>query len=154
MFYFCDRPNLGERQMDEDIVFKTKQHWIIFAWPIAITVAGLLILFFLPFLAMVGWMFLAFGIICGLIFYAAYSFSTLLIRRKSILIQTGLLARQSVNLPVSKVETIEIRQSLLGAVLNYGVVVLVGTGGTRTCLSNIAHPLTCRRHMERLINSE
>ncbi len=140
--------------MDNDIVFKTKQHWIIFAWPVGMVVAGLLIFGFVPFLRMIGFMLLGFGSISTLLFYAAYSFSILLIRKKSILIQTGLVARQSVNLPISKIETVEIRQSLFGALFDYGIVCLVGTGGTRTVLPNIAKPLTCRRHMERLINSE
>ena len=115
---------------------------------------GVLILGLVPFLHLLGFILLGMGLVSSLLFYAAYSFSILLIRKKSILIQTGLLARQSVNLPISKIETIEIRQSLFGAMFDYGIICLVGTGGTRTLLSNIAKPLTCRRHMERLINSE
>lgn len=140
--------------MDNDIVFRTKQHWIIFLWPLGVFFAGITLVTFAPFFKTIGYIFMGFGALSLFIFYTAYSFSVLLVRKKSILIQTGLFARQSVNLPISKIETIEIRQSLLGALLNYGIVILVGTGGTKTCLSNIANPLTCRRHMERLINGE
>ena len=140
--------------MDDGVIFQTKQHWIIFAWPVGMVLAGVLILFFIPILKMLGMILFGVGLISCLLFYTAYNFSTLAIRNKSILIQTGIFARQSVNLPISKIETVEIRQTILGALLDYGVICLVGTGGTKTILPNIAKPLTCRRHMERLINSE
>lgn len=140
--------------MDDDIIFQTKQHWIIFAWPVGMLCAAIALLWFVPAVKLPSFMLLGFSAFSGLVLYAAYNFSILVIRKKSILIQTGIFARQSVNLPISKIETVEIRQTITGAILDYGVVCLVGTGGTRTFLPNIAKPLTCRRHMESLINSE
>ena len=53
---------------------------------------------------------------------------------KQIILKTGLLVRQTFNMPLPKIESIDIRQSILGTLLNYGTLTLTGTGGTKMAL--------------------
>ena len=138
----------------DDIIFETQLHPIIFSQPIILALIGLILLIFLPVVYLAAWLFVGVGIAGIFMFYGALSFSSFQIRRRSIVIQTGVLARQTMNLPISKIETVEIRQSLLGALLNYGTVILIGTGGTYNLFQNIARPLTVRRALEQQINAE
>ena len=49
---------------------------------------------------------------------------------------------------LTKVETIRVDQSILGRVLNYGTIVVTGTGGTNEPFTSIANPLEFRRQVQ------
>ena len=134
--------------MNDESIYEGKLHYIIFVWPVAITLFGLLVLYFLPMLKIPGIIFLIAGIINGLLFYGAYKYSFLQIKKNSLQVQTGVFTRQNMTIPFSKIETVDIRQSILGALLNYGSIIIIGTGGTKNFFQNISEPLTCRRNIE------
>ena len=60
--------------------------------------------------------------------------------------------RETVDIPLSKIESIDIRQSILGSLFQYGSLVITGTGGTRQSMGYVSKPLTCRRHIEQLMH--
>ena len=60
--------------------------------------------------------------------------------------------RQTIDIPLSKIECIDIRQSILGSFLDYGSLVVTGTGGSRQVINYLAKPLTCRRYIEQLMH--
>ena len=64
---------------------------------------------------------------------------------------SGILIRQTLDIPFNKIESIDIRQSILGSILHYGSLLITGTGGTRQYIHMIAKPLTCRRYIEELM---
>ncbi len=138
--------------MDDEILYQTKLHYIIFSWPAGLLFAAWLIFNFLPILMNVAYLMFAMSIVSSLFFFAARKYSVFQIKKQSILIQTGVLTRQSIHLPISKIETVEVKQSILGALLNFGTIILIGTGGTRNYIQNIQNPLSCRRHLEQLIH--
>lgn len=146
---------------DNDIVFTAKLHWIIFFVPV---------LSFLVCL-MAGWYFRSnpqidygglpshlivffggFALIWILMTWVTYYFSSLTIQKKRVIIRTGVIVRQTVDVPLAKIETIDIRQSILGSLLNYGMLVITGTGGSHQFINYIQKPLTCRRYMEQQMN--
>ena len=47
---------------------------------------------------------------------------------------------------IAKVESIQVEQSVLGRLLNYGTVVISGTGIHSAPFASIADPLTLRKH--------
>lgn len=69
-----------------------------------------------------------------------------------MILRTGMLVRQTVDIPLSKIETIDIRQSIIGSILRYGSLVITGTGGTRHVMNFLDKPLTCRRYIEQLMH--
>lgn len=61
-----------------------------------------------------------------------------------VIYKRGLLARHTVEMNVSKIETVDVEQTLWGRLFGYGNVVIRGTGGTFEPLVGIAHPLQLR----------
>lgn len=68
-----------------------------------------------------------------------------------MIIRTGVVVRQTIDIPISKIEAIDIRQSILGSMLSYGTMSITGTGGTRRIINFLHNPLTCRRYIEQLL---
>ena len=63
-----------------------------------------------------------------------------------------MLVRQTIDIPLAKIESIDIRQTILGSIFNYGSLIITGTGGTRHMINYLAKPLTCRRYIEQLMH--
>ena len=137
---------------DSNIVYKARLHWILFFWPVILLclatylglrfqqlreVALFCIFFFLAWLTMV---------------WVTYHFSSLTITKKSVVLHTGFLVRNTMDIPLSKIESIDIRRTLLGSLFHYGTLVITGTGGSRQLVNYLNKPLTCRRYIEQLMH--
>lgn len=145
-----DDKTLG--QQDNSTIYFTKLNWVLFFWPvIALCVAAALYVYF-PQFEQIALFFAAFALIWIFMTWITYHFSSITIKRKQVIIRTGMLVRQTVDIPLSKIETIDIRQSIIGSILRYGSFVITGTGGTRHLVNYIDKPLTCRRYIEQLMN--
>lgn len=51
---------------------------------------------------------------------------------------------------IAKVESVNVDQGILGRILGYGVVTVIGTGGTRETFQSIADPLAFRKAFQQL----
>jgi uncharacterized membrane protein YdbT with pleckstrin-like domain len=71
-----------------------------------------------------------------------------------VIAKKGLISRLTMELNLSKVESIGVDQSILGRILGYGTVTVVGTGGTREPFKTIAAPLEFRRAVQALSHSQ
>ena len=47
----------------------------------------------------------------------------------------------------SKVESVDVNQTILGRILGYGTIIVRGTGGSLEPMRQIADPLTFRSHI-------
>lgn len=61
-----------------------------------------------------------------------------------VIYKAGLLRRHTLEMNRSKVESVDVDQSLLGRILGYGTVVVRGTGGSLEPMRNISSPLDFR----------
>lgn len=86
--------------------------------------------------------------------WTTYQFSSLTIKKKQLILRTGILVRNTVDIPLAKIESIDIRQSILGSLLRYGSLVITGTGGTRQVVNYLSKPLTCRRYIEQSMHEQ
>lgn len=138
---------------DNNILYQSRLHWIIFIGPtllfaimayLSLTVVEFRLVTNILVLASIVW-----GITVGVNYYC----SLFSIETKQVILCTGFLMQQSINVPLSKIESIDIRQSLLGSLLKYGSLVITGTGGTRQAVDYLNNPLTCRRYIEQAINN-
>ena len=107
----------------ERIVYKTKLHWIIF-----FSLHALLTLFLGPLIAMIT--------------------SEFAITSKRVIMKLGLISRRTFEMNLNKIETVNVDQSILGRIFDYGTVTIVGTGGTREVFPRIASPLEFRKYFE------
>ena len=58
--------------------------------------------------------------------------------------KTGFVKRQTFEMSVDKVESVDVNQSILGRILNYGDVTVLGVGEGGKTLDTIASPLAFR----------
>jgi len=63
---------------------------------------------------------------------------------RRIIYKRGLIRRHTIEMNMSKVESVDVDQSLLGRILGYGTVTVRGTGGGIEPLPRIADPLGFR----------
>jgi uncharacterized membrane protein YdbT with pleckstrin-like domain len=70
---------------------------------------------------------------------------------KRIFVKVGLAARRTVELLLSRVESIGVEESVMGRMLGYGTVIVRGTGGTPEVFNIIAHPLEFRTQVQQQI---
>ena len=110
---------------DEQIVYEAKLHWIIFC-----NIKAIFTLWISP-----------------LIQRATSEF---VITNKRVIIKVGLIARRTLEMNISKIESINVNQGIFGRLFGYGTIVVIGTGGTREGFNGIADPLAFRKKFQEL----
>jgi uncharacterized membrane protein YdbT with pleckstrin-like domain len=108
---------------DEKVLYQTTYHWIIF-----FKLSSIFSLFIIP-----------------LIQRATDEFA---VTNKRIIIKTGLISRKIVEMNISKIETVNVRQSVIGRILGYGALEFTGTGGTKETFVNIYHPTEFKKKVQ------
>ena len=63
---------------------------------------------------------------------------------RRVIYKTGLVSRRTVEMNMDKVESVDVTQDIFGRILNYGTVLIRGTGASLEPLSTIATPLALR----------
>jgi uncharacterized membrane protein YdbT with pleckstrin-like domain len=64
-----------------------------------------------------------------------------------IIYKAGLIRRDTVEILMDKVESVDVDQSIMGRLLDYGTVTVRGTGAGFEPLQRIAHPIELRNHI-------
>ena len=143
---------MAETNTESNVIYFTRLHWVIFFGPILGLVIAIALYVYIVQLRQVSLILVVFALLWILMTWVTFYFSSITIKRKQVILRTGIIVRQTVDIPLSKIETIDIRQSILGSILRYGSLVITGTGGTRHLINFLHHPLTCRRYIEQLMN--
>jgi uncharacterized membrane protein YdbT with pleckstrin-like domain len=73
------------------------------------------------------------------------------VTNRRVLIKTGMTSRRTLDLMLSRVESIGVEESTAGRMLGYGSVVVRGTGGTPEAFVMIANPQEFRRAVQEQI---
>ena len=63
------------------------------------------------------------------------------ITNKHLITKPGIIARNGTQLIIAKCESCNLRQSVLGRILNYGSIVVSGAGDTNAVIPGISNPL-------------
>jgi hypothetical protein len=120
----------------EKIVARTRLHWIIFFWPVLLAFIGLGTL---PLLIIAG--------IWGAVAFMNLQTSEFAVTNKRVLMKVGWIRRHSLELLLTKVESIQVDQGILGSTLNYGTIIVSGTGGAKEPFPRIAAPFDFRKRV-------
>ena len=114
----------------EEIVYQGKTSW----W----SQWHLIVLGILTIPLMIGLVFL-------LVAYIRYKTTELAITTKRVIVKIGLIRRQTIELNLSKVESIQVDQSILGRVFNYGSLVISGAGNPQAPIAGVSKPMEFRK---------
>ena len=85
--------------------------------------------------------------------YIVFTSSEFAVTNKRVVIKVGFIQRRTLETLLSKVEGIEVNQGFAARMLDYGTIVVTGTGGTREQFQNIAAPLDFRRQVQAQVTS-
>lgn len=69
----------------------------------------------------------------------------LAITNKRVIAKFGFIKRDTVEINLGKVEAVRVEQGFWGRVLNFGTILITGTGGSLEPIPDIADPLVFRR---------
>lgn len=74
----------------------------------------------------------------------------LIVTSRKVVFRSGFFSRQTIEMVNSKIETVQVDQSFLGRIFDYGTIVITGTGGSLEPIAMIAHP----RQLQQAIRAE
>lgn len=152
---------------DEQIIFHSKPHWIVFSTSLIWFCVTFMLMAFIPkntftttplilelsliqIITLVTFL-VAFSI--GLSAYVTYLSTDFVITSKRVLLKKGFLRRTIIETLLSRVESIIIQQSILGRILNFGSVAIAGVHGTRNPFAHVPQPLKFRQIVEEQIET-
>ena len=85
------------------------------------------------------------GLICWLIVYIKYKTTELAITNKRVIAKFGFISRRTIEININKVESIQVDQTLLGRIFNYGTLLISGAGNPQAPIPGISQPILFRK---------
>jgi uncharacterized membrane protein YdbT with pleckstrin-like domain len=142
-------------QPGETVTHETRLHSIIFLPAIlwfAVAIVLLIVAMTLDGDLRIGGKALAafaaiFGLVAGAPALIRRMTTDLAVTDRRVIYKSGVLARHTLEINRSKVESVDVDQSVLGRILNFGTIVVRGTGGSLEPIRMISDPLTFRSHI-------
>ena len=139
-------------QPGEQIIHRAQLHWLVYGRAVlllAVAAAVALAALRAPddLRRVLGYAALAILVLAILVALAAAirrASTELVVTNQRIIFKRGVISRHTVEMNRGKIESVDVDQSLLGRLLDYGTVVVRGTGGSLEPLANIAAPLALR----------
>jgi uncharacterized membrane protein YdbT with pleckstrin-like domain len=139
----------------ERVVYRAKLHKIIFVPPLALAVLGLIAGILIDIYTenrqaawIVGAAFLLVAIVIAFPRFIRYATSEFAVTNKRVIVKIGLIYRQTLELVLTKVETIGVKQTIMGRIFDFGTIIITGTGGTKEPFKDIANPLQFREQVQ------
>ena len=138
-------------QPGEKVLYSTNAHWIFYLQAIVCWIVVLVLVFVsgvMPPLALACW---AAAAVVGLV-ALFYTFKAWFHRMTTetdvtnmrVIHKTGFIKRRTFEIALNKVESVDVNQSIMGRIFNYGDVTVNGVGEGRETISTIASPLAFR----------
>lgn len=85
------------------------------------------------------------GLVLLLIAYIRYKTTELAITNQRVVVKTGLISRKIIEINIAKVESVEVAQTVLGRLFDYGSLSISGTGFNQAPIPNISDPMAFRK---------
>lgn len=139
-------------QPGETLIYRTRLHWLIYTR--AIVFAGLAIAAaaagyyagenfqYAGYLA--GAVFLVLAAISGILSAIKRVTTELAVTDHRVIFKRGIISRYTIEMARSKVESVDVVQSIAGRIFNYGTILVRGTGGSLEPFRDIEDPLRLR----------
>jgi uncharacterized membrane protein YdbT with pleckstrin-like domain len=137
----------------ETVVHRAKLHWIIYIPPLSFFILGILI----PksqsnsILLALGTLSLLIGIVGFVRALIAQYCTEIAVTNRRVIVKRGLIKRDTIEINAVKIESVDVRQSMPGRLLDYGTVVIRGTGGHFSEIADVRDPLALRRSVSPMI---
>ena len=140
-------------QPGETIKVIGRMHWTIFVRSVLLGAVAVALLMYGEqqgtqigkIVTYVGWLGLAIAVVLFLAAWFKRSTSELSVTTHRVIYKRGFIWRHTVEMNMDKVETVNVDQSILGRILGYGTIHVLGTGqGGIESLHAMGSPITVR----------
>ena len=85
------------------------------------------------------------GLILLIMAFVRYKTTELAFTNKRVIAKFGFISRQTIELYIPKVESIQVHQGILGRIFNYGSLIISGAGNPQAPIPGISDPMAFRR---------
>ena len=116
-------------------------HWIIYLPGALLILVGLMFMFNLPGLTA---LLVLFGLISLITNWIRKRTTEIVVTDKRVLLKTGLFSRKTVEMNMNRIESVDVTQSILGRIFDFGTVLVRGTGAGAEPFKKIASPIDLR----------
>jgi uncharacterized membrane protein YdbT with pleckstrin-like domain len=159
----------------ETLLYRTRHHWLVLLGPVvgglSLLVPGFALLLEAiatrdsaglvvgnstispKVMTMIGAILVVAAIITFSYGVAKRNATEMAVTNRRVLIKTGMASRRTLDLMLSRVESIGVEESAAGRMLGYGSLIVRGTGGTPEPFLMIAHPQEFRRAVQQQIGA-
>jgi uncharacterized membrane protein YdbT with pleckstrin-like domain len=143
-------------QPGEKVLYSTNAHWV-FYWPAILAWIVAAVLFVLSRATITDGIVLLCLAGSGVVALAALYWTVTAwfhrwttetdVTNLRVVHKTGFIKRRTFEMSLDKVESVDVNQSILGRILNYGDVTILGVGEGRETIRTIASPLAFRNYI-------
>ncbi len=152
---------------NEVVLYRSKPSWVIFLPPAFWFLVAIILFIFgpmfrfinipapgpIPVYAYAALVALIFSVIMGLTAYINFQTSEYGITNKRVMMKIGFIRRTSLEIFIAKIESVKIKQTVMGRILDYGSIIISGVGGSKDPFDCIPDPLEFRRRVqEQIVN--
>jgi len=147
----------------EKLIYFTRPHWIVFASALGALVVAFIFwhvgpmyiqtqsfifqnLSFVDLLSLLALILSAYWFLKA---YIVYRFSEYAVTDRRVILKEGWIRRRALEIFLRKLEGIDVDQTVMGRILGYGTLIIIGTGGTQDHYYNIPDPFKFRKIIQR-----
>ena len=131
---------------DEHVVYRGAVSWVVYLAPVIMMGFGAA--WALSGGGVPGLILVLAGVLAGAGAFIRQATSEFAVTTARVVAKTGLITRSTIEIALSKVESVEVKQDILGRLLNYGSITVSGTGGTHEPFTMIDDPIGFRRAVQ------
>ncbi len=132
---------------NEQLIAESQLHWIVFFKPAFYSILLMVYTYYRPlqFPAIIDQVGMAFVGITWLLAIVNYLTTEFAISKARILMKYGFIQIRASDMLTSRIESVQLQQSMLGSLLGYGAVIVSGTGGDKMVFVQMNDPNNFRQ---------
>lgn len=85
------------------------------------------------------------GLMFWLVAFIRYKTTEMAFTNKRVIAKFGFISRQTIEINIGKVESIQVNQGILGRIFNFGTLIVSGAGNPQAPIPGISDPMAFRR---------
>ncbi len=150
----------------EKVEYRTRLHWVAMRWMwlAGAAAAALAVALLGGSISMIGGksghteVVAVAGLFLVLVAGGCFAFGLVLrnatelaVTSRRVMVKSGIFERKTFEMPLSRVESVSVAETMMGRMLGYGTVMVRGTGGTPESFELVGNPLQFQKHVQQQI---
>jgi uncharacterized membrane protein YdbT with pleckstrin-like domain len=125
-------------EQNQAVLYRARLHWATFLGPVALFLVGA---FNIGSKGLPAYILTALALLWGIASYVRYARFQIALTGTSIIVGGGLFSKEGTEVPLSEIATADTYQPSLGALLNFGKVMILRKNGARYAFRLVAAPM-------------